>query len=69
MTIPTLVNVTSWKIALQTCCRDGTGGPLDNIGDVSVTEILKLHHEVTADIELKPRTEDNNFKTCYHKYT
>ena len=40
--------------------------PAENTEDVSITEILKLHHEVSADIELKARNEDNNFKNCYY---
>jgi hypothetical protein len=32
---------------------------------ITVKKILKLHHEVTADIELKLRNEDNNFKKRY----
>ena len=35
---------------------------------VALKEILKLHHEVAADIELKIRNEDNNFKKCYYNF-
>jgi hypothetical protein len=35
---------------------------------VALQEILKLHREVAADIELKLRNEDNNFKKCYHNF-
>ena len=35
---------------------------------VALKEILKLHHEVAADIELKIRNENNNFKKCYYNF-
>jgi hypothetical protein len=35
---------------------------------INLEKILKLHDEVTADIRLKLRNEDNNFKRCYIKF-
>ena len=35
---------------------------------VALKDILKLHREVVADIELKIRNEDNNFKKCYYNF-
>ena len=35
---------------------------------VALKDILKLHREVAADIELKIRNEDNNFKKCYYNF-
>jgi hypothetical protein len=35
---------------------------------VALKEILKLHQEVAADIELKIRDEDNNFKKGYYNF-
>ena len=35
---------------------------------INLENILKLHDEVTANIRLKLRNEDNNFKICYFKF-
>ena len=35
---------------------------------ISLDKIIKLHHEVAADIELKLRNEDNNFQKCYFNF-
>ena len=35
---------------------------------VAFKDILKLHHEVAADIDLKIRNKDNNFKKCYYNF-
>ena len=36
--------------------------------DISLNEILKLHHEVSEDIEYRLCTSDNNFGKCYFHY-
>ena len=36
--------------------------------DISLNEILKLHHEVSEDIEYRLCTSDNNFRKCYLNY-
>lgn len=35
---------------------------------IPLKDLLKLHREVTALIELKPRNEDNKFKKCYYNF-
>ena len=36
--------------------------------NISQNEILKLHHEVSEDIEYRLCTSDNNFRKCYFHY-
>ena len=35
---------------------------------ISLDKIIKRHHEVAADIELKLRNEDSNFQKCYFNF-
>ena len=41
---------------------------IDIPDDISLNEILKLHHEVSEDIEYRLCTSDNNFRKCYFNY-
>ena len=36
--------------------------------ELSVDQIIKLHQQVSQDIEYKLRTSDTNFRLCYYKY-
>ena len=36
--------------------------------ELSVDQIIKLHKQVSQDIEYKLRTSDTNFRLCYYKY-
>ena len=36
--------------------------------ELSLDQIIKLHQQVSQDIEYKLRTSDNNFRLCYFKY-
>ena len=36
--------------------------------EVSLDQIIKLHQQVSQDIEYKLRTSDTNFRLCYYKY-
>ena len=36
--------------------------------ELSVDKIIKLHQQVSQDIEYKLRTSDTNFRLCYYKY-
>ena len=45
----------------------GTDATLPN-DEVSLDQIIKLHQQVSQDIEYKLRTSDTNFCLCYYKY-
>lgn len=45
----------------------GTDATLPN-DEVSLDQIIKLHQQVSQDIEYKLRTSDTNFRLCYYKY-
>ena len=36
--------------------------------EIELQDILKLHKQVSDDIEVKIKTTDNNFRACYMKY-
>ena len=43
-------------------------GNLDIPEDIPLNDILKLHHEVSEDIEYRLCTSDNIFRKCYFNY-
>ncbi|RMX38895.1 hypothetical protein pdam_00025081, partial [Pocillopora damicornis] len=45
----------------------GTDATLPN-DEVPLDQIIKLHQQVSQDIEYKLRTSDTNFRLCYYKY-
>ena len=45
----------------------GTDATLPN-DELSLDQIIKLHQQVSQDIEYKLRTSDTNFRLCYYKY-
>ena len=47
---------------------DDSCGSLSPKKEVELKDILKLHKQVSDDIELKLKTTDNNFRACYMKY-
>ena len=57
----------------QTHCPEATpaddacGGPSSK-KEEELKDVLKLHKQVSDDIELKLKTTDNNFRACYMKY-
>jgi len=53
--------------SLATPADDSCGSPSPK-KEVELKEILKLHKQVSDDIELKLKTTDNNFRACYMKY-
>ena len=53
--------------SLATPADDSCGSPSPK-KEVELKDILKLHKQVTDDIELKLKTTDNNFRACYMKY-
>ena len=36
--------------------------------ELSVDQIIKLHQQVSQDVEYKRKTTDTNFRLCYYKY-
>ena len=36
--------------------------------EIELQDILRLHRQVSDDVELKLKTADNNFRNCYMKY-
>ena len=51
--------------------ESGSTHPSDEMDvpeEISVNEILKLHHEVYEDIEYRLCISDNNFRKCYFNY-
>ena len=45
----------------------GTQANLPN-EELSLAQIIKLHQQVSQDVEYKLRTSDTNFRLCYFKY-
>ena len=52
---------------LPTPADDSCGSPSPK-KEVELKDTLKLHKQVSDDIELKLKTTDNNFRACYMKY-
>lgn len=69
MTIPSPLDVDSLSPTPDDTCKIQSFDKENEIDtEIELQDILRLHRQVSDDVELKLKTADNNFRACYMKY-